>query len=136
MVYHCCVIHGTSIESRLTRKLTHQNHFGARHLRTALVHTPVYMLKCRRSIYASYVFACLRLCLGLQVNYKKDMPDIEVLMEAWPPEVEEIISNVNVLTPELDIPLEDYARMVRKEAVHGRSNETMLLKEGRTVLWW
>lgn len=40
------------------------------------------------------------------------MPDIEVLMEAWPPEVEEILGNVNLLTPELDIPLEDYARMV------------------------
>lgn len=59
---------------------------------------------------------------GSQVNYKKDMPDIEVLMEAWPPEVEEIISNVNVLTPELDIPLEDYARMVRRRAC---SNKTM-----------
>ncbi|CAM9375428.1 unnamed protein product [Laminaria digitata] len=47
-----------------------------------------------------------------QVNYKKDMPDIEVLMEAWPPEVEEILGNVNMLTPELDIPLEDYARMM------------------------
>lgn len=40
------------------------------------------------------------------------MPDIELLMEAWPPEVEEILDNVNLLTPELDIPLEDYARMV------------------------
>eukprot|EP00904_Undaria_pinnatifida_P008712 jgi/Undpi1/4971/HiC_scaffold_19.g08323.m1 len=47
-----------------------------------------------------------------QVHYKKDMPDIEVLMEAWPPEVEEIIGNVNMLTPELDLPLEDYARMM------------------------
>lgn len=48
-----------------------------------------------------------------QVHYKKDMPDIEVLMEAWPPEVEEILGDVSMLTPELDIPLEDYARMVR-----------------------
>eukprot|EP00903_Cladosiphon_okamuranus_P011377 g10723.t1 len=47
-----------------------------------------------------------------QVNYKKNMPDIELLMEAWPPQVEEILDNVNVLTPELDIPLEDYARMM------------------------
>eukprot|EP00752_Nemacystus_decipiens_P005915 g5346.t1 len=47
-----------------------------------------------------------------QVNYKKNMPDIELLMEAWPPEVEEILDNVNLLTPELDIPLEDYARMM------------------------
>lgn len=43
------------------------------------------------------------------------MPDIEELMEAWPPEIEEIVGNVNVLTPELDIPLEDYARMVSPE---------------------
>lgn len=49
---------------------------------------------------------------SFKVNYKKNMPDIELLMEAWPPEVEEIIENVNVLTPELDIPLENYARMV------------------------
>ncbi|CAM9145897.1 unnamed protein product, partial [Hapterophycus canaliculatus] len=47
-----------------------------------------------------------------QVNYKKNMPDIELLMEAWPPEVEEILGNVNLLAPELDIPLEDYARMM------------------------
>lgn len=47
-----------------------------------------------------------------QVNYKKNMPDIELLMEAWPPEFEEIVGNVNLLTPELDMPLEDYARMV------------------------
>ncbi|CAM9509843.1 unnamed protein product [Pylaiella littoralis] len=47
-----------------------------------------------------------------QVNYKKNMPDIELLMEAWPPEVEEILGNVNFLTPELDISLEDYARMM------------------------
>lgn len=40
------------------------------------------------------------------------MPDVELLMEAWPPEVEEILDNVNLLTPELDIPLLDYARMV------------------------
>ncbi|CAM9113014.1 unnamed protein product [Scytosiphon promiscuus] len=47
-----------------------------------------------------------------QVNYKKNMPDIELLMEAWPPEVEEILGKVNLLNPELDIPLEDYARMM------------------------
>ncbi|CAM9768534.1 unnamed protein product [Ascophyllum nodosum] len=47
-----------------------------------------------------------------QVNYKNNMPDIEVLMEAWPPEVEEIIDNVNGLSPEIDLPLEDYARMI------------------------
>lgn len=47
-----------------------------------------------------------------QVHYKKNMPDIEVLMEAWPPEIEEKLGNVNLLTSELDIPLDDYARMV------------------------
>lgn len=40
------------------------------------------------------------------------MPDIEVLMEAWPPEFEEILSNVNLIDHDLDMPLEDYARMV------------------------
>ncbi|CAM9132396.1 unnamed protein product [Choristocarpus tenellus] len=47
-----------------------------------------------------------------QVHYKKNMPDIEVLMEAWPPEFEEVLEDVNNLTPEMDMPLEDYARMV------------------------
>lgn len=40
------------------------------------------------------------------------MPDIDRLMEAWPPEVEEAIGNVKDLTPEIDMSLEDYARMV------------------------
>ncbi|CAM9340502.1 unnamed protein product, partial [Sphacelaria rigidula] len=47
-----------------------------------------------------------------QVHYKKNMPDIEVLMEAWPPEFEEILSNANLLDQDLDMPLEDYARMM------------------------
>ena len=52
-----------------------------------------------------------------KVNYKNNMPDIEVLMEAWPPEVEEIIDNVNGLSPEIDLPLEDYARMVSERGI-------------------
>lgn len=46
------------------------------------------------------------------MHYKKNMPDIEVLMEAWPPEFEEILSSANLLDQDLDMPLEDYARMV------------------------
>lgn len=55
------------------------------------------------------------------------MPDIELLMEAWPPEVEEILGNVNVLTPELDIPLEDYARMV-SEPFHVKLSALFVLR--------
>jgi len=65
------------------------------------------------------------------VNYKKNMPDIELLMEAWPPEVEEIIGNVNMLTPELDIPLEDYARMVSEPQLPSMTN--LSFPRGRTV---
>lgn len=61
---------------------------------------------------SAVLIAYLGLTFSPQVNYKKNMPDIELLMEAWPPEFEEIVGNVNLLTPELDIPLEDYARMV------------------------
>lgn len=46
------------------------------------------------------------------MHYKKNMPDIEVLMEAWPPEFEAILGNVNSLNQELDMSLEEYARMV------------------------
>lgn len=45
------------------------------------------------------------------------MPDVELLMEAWPPEFEEVLGNVDSLTPELDMPLEDYARMVSSPPV-------------------
>lgn len=41
------------------------------------------------------------------------MPDVELLMEVWPPEFEAILEHTNDLTPELDMPLESYARMVR-----------------------
>ncbi|CAM9189549.1 unnamed protein product, partial [Discosporangium mesarthrocarpum] len=47
-----------------------------------------------------------------QVHYKKNMPDIEKLMEAWPPEFEEVLGNVNLLTPDLEMSLEEYARMM------------------------
>lgn len=52
-----------------------------------------------------------------QVHYKKNMPDIEALMEAWPPEFEEILGNVNLLTPELEMSLEEYARMVSRKTI-------------------
>lgn len=60
------------------------------------------------------------------------MPDIELLMEAWPPEVEEILGNVNLLTPELDIPLEDYARMVSEPGQEKLPTLIGLYRMGRT----
>lgn len=52
------------------------------------------------------------------------MPDVEVLMEAWPPEFEAILGNMDVLTPELDISLEEYARTVRSKCSLGMSGST------------
>lgn len=46
------------------------------------------------------------------VNYSKPMPDINKLMQAWPSALEEMLSNVELPSAELDIELEDYVRIV------------------------
>ncbi|CAM9708284.1 unnamed protein product [Chrysoparadoxa australica] len=47
-----------------------------------------------------------------QVNYKKTMPDIDSLMEVWPPEMEDMLQRVEWPSPELEMSLEDYARVL------------------------
>lgn len=46
------------------------------------------------------------------VQYTKLMPDIELLMQEWAPEVEETLNQISLPGPEIDMSLADYAKMV------------------------
>lgn len=46
------------------------------------------------------------------VQFTKTMPDIELLMQEWAPEMEETFNRISLPGPELDISLADYAKMV------------------------
>lgn len=45
-----------------------------------------------------------------QVNYKKNMPDIETLLEVWPSEFESILETTALPSPDLDLSLLEYAK--------------------------
>lgn len=45
-----------------------------------------------------------------QVNYKKNMPDFDKLMEAWPEEFEQLLATTPLPSPDLDLSLADYAK--------------------------
>ncbi|KAH8036635.1 hypothetical protein HPB51_002689 [Rhipicephalus microplus] len=45
------------------------------------------------------------------VHYTRNMPDVESLMQEWPPEFEEMLAEVQVPTAELECSLEEYATM-------------------------
>jgi len=47
-----------------------------------------------------------------EVLHSKPMPDIESLMQVWDPQFEEILGNTPLPNPGLDLPLEEYARIV------------------------
>jgi len=47
-----------------------------------------------------------------EVNYSKVMPDIESLMQVWPPQFEDELSRSKLPSKDLDVSLEDYARIV------------------------
>ena len=47
-----------------------------------------------------------------QVNYKKSMPDIEKLMDVWPEEFEALLSSVALPSPDLDLSLGEYAKVL------------------------
>lgn len=47
-----------------------------------------------------------------QVNYKKNMPDIDKLMEAWPEEFETLLTTTPLPSPELDLSLLEYAKIL------------------------
>lgn len=46
------------------------------------------------------------------VHYSKSMPDIDVLMQEWPPEVEELLSKIKLPSAELDCSLPEYIDLV------------------------
>ena len=39
------------------------------------------------------------------------MPDIESLMQVWPQEVEDLLSEISVPSEEIDLTLEEYSRV-------------------------
>ncbi len=47
-----------------------------------------------------------------QVNYKKNMPDIDKLMEAWPEEFEALLASTPLPSPDLDLSLGEYAKVL------------------------
>lgn len=46
------------------------------------------------------------------VTYKKNMPEIEKLMEAWPEDFEETLKQCPLPSPELDLSLMEYVKVV------------------------
>ncbi|CAB3998872.1 intraflagellar transport 46 homolog [Paramuricea clavata] len=46
------------------------------------------------------------------VHYQRNMPDIESLMQEWPPEFEELLNQVGLPTAELDVDLPQYVDLV------------------------
>lgn len=46
------------------------------------------------------------------VNYSKAMPDMDLLMEEWPAEVEHTLQQIPFPGPEIDLHTADYARLV------------------------
>ena len=47
-----------------------------------------------------------------QVHYKKNMPDAEVLMDQWPEAFEEALKTLELPSPELDMSLAEYAKVL------------------------
>lgn len=45
------------------------------------------------------------------VSYSKAMPDIDSLMQVWPQEVEELLSDVAAPSEDIDLALIDYSRV-------------------------
>ena len=45
-----------------------------------------------------------------QVNYKKNMPEIETLLEVWPTEFESMLETVSLPSPDLDVSLLEYTK--------------------------
>jgi intraflagellar transport protein 46 len=47
-----------------------------------------------------------------QVNYKKNMPDMDKLMEEWPEEFEALLNSTSLPPPDLDLSLGEYAKVL------------------------
>lgn len=49
---------------------------------------------------------------SVEVQYKRNMPDIESLMAEWPPEFEELLQQLQLPGPDMEMPVEDYAKVI------------------------
>lgn len=49
---------------------------------------------------------------SVEVQYKRNMPDIESLMAEWPAEFEEQLKQLKLPDPEMDLSVEEYARVI------------------------
>jgi intraflagellar transport protein 46 len=47
-----------------------------------------------------------------QVHYKKNMPDIETLMDIWPESFEQLLQTISLPSPELDLSLLEYVKVL------------------------
>lgn len=47
-----------------------------------------------------------------QVHYKKNMPDLDILMDAWPESFEEALKSLELPSPDLDVSLAEYAKIL------------------------
>ena len=47
-----------------------------------------------------------------QVNYRRNMPDIDALLDMWPPEFEQALEGLQLPSPELDMTLPEYTRVL------------------------
>jgi intraflagellar transport protein 46 len=45
------------------------------------------------------------------VSYSNRMPDVDSLMQVWPPEVEDVLSEIKLPSEDLDVSLEEYCKM-------------------------
>lgn len=45
------------------------------------------------------------------VSYTKKMPDVESLMQVWPQEVEEILSDIQLPGEDIDLSLDEYSKV-------------------------
>ena len=47
-----------------------------------------------------------------QVNYRRNMPDIDAMLDMWPPEFEQALEGLQLPSPELDMSLPEYTRVL------------------------
>lgn len=47
-----------------------------------------------------------------QVNYRRSMPDMDTLLDMWPPEFEAALENLRLPSPDLDMSLGEYAKVL------------------------
>ena len=65
------------------------------------------------------------------VQYSKNMPDVETLMQEWPAEIEDALASVVLPRPEVDLKLDQYAQTIcvlMDIPVHKLSNKKGLVE--------